>query len=197
MRNAPVSYMSKPAPGLLLAAALLISGCGSVHDDFADARGFEGSQAVGVAAARPGVTAAGKNRYLAFQASRRATNGFGFYRLSHDLWAPFRVEASGGLFDARRAAAADQAIVCVELDARATNPLQFYGICAQSTNGGLNAYAYAHTSASALGSQFYTNATQVDSEGYIPLIGEITRGADVATAAEAASAKIDAATGCS
>lgn len=41
------------------------------------------------------------------------------------------------------------------------------------------------------------NATQVDSEGYVPLIGEITRGADVATAAAAASQKIDAATGCS
>lgn len=41
------------------------------------------------------------------------------------------------------------------------------------------------------------NATQVDSEGYVPLIGEITRGADVATAAAAASATINAATGCS
>jgi len=40
------------------------------------------------------------------------------------------------------------------------------------------------------------NATQVDSEGYVPLIGEITRGADIATAAAAASARIDAATGC-
>lgn len=41
------------------------------------------------------------------------------------------------------------------------------------------------------------NATRVDSEGYVPLIGEITRGADVAEAAAAASATIDAATGCS
>jgi multiple sugar transport system substrate-binding protein len=37
----------------------------------------------------------------------------------------------------------------------------------------------------------------VDSEGYIPLIGEITRGADVATAAADAAATINAATGCS
>jgi multiple sugar transport system substrate-binding protein len=41
------------------------------------------------------------------------------------------------------------------------------------------------------------NASQVDSEGYIPLIGEITRGADVATAAADAAATINAATGCS
>ncbi len=40
-----------------------------------------------------------------------------------------------------------------------------------------------------------TGATQVDAEAYVPLIGEITRGADVATAAAAASEKINAITG--
>jgi multiple sugar transport system substrate-binding protein len=40
-------------------------------------------------------------------------------------------------------------------------------------------------------------ATQVDAEAYVPFIGEITRGGDVADAAEAAGAKIDAITGCS
>lgn len=40
-------------------------------------------------------------------------------------------------------------------------------------------------------------ATQIDSEAYVPFIGEITRGGDVADAAEAAGAKIDAITGCS
>lgn len=39
-------------------------------------------------------------------------------------------------------------------------------------------------------------ATKVDSEGYIPLIGEITRGTDVATAAAKASATINGLTGC-
>ncbi|HEY8588049.1 MAG TPA: extracellular solute-binding protein, partial [Naasia sp.] len=39
-------------------------------------------------------------------------------------------------------------------------------------------------------------ATEVDSEVYVPLIGEITRGADVAAAATEAAAKIDAITGC-
>lgn len=40
-------------------------------------------------------------------------------------------------------------------------------------------------------------ATQVDSEAYVPFIGEITRGGDIADAAGAASAKINAITGCS
>jgi multiple sugar transport system substrate-binding protein len=39
-------------------------------------------------------------------------------------------------------------------------------------------------------------ATKVDSEGYVPLIGEITRGADVASAAAKASATINGLTGC-
>ncbi|MBB2976411.1 multiple sugar transport system substrate-binding protein [Microbacterium endophyticum] len=39
-------------------------------------------------------------------------------------------------------------------------------------------------------------ATQVDSEAYVPFIGEITRGGDVADAAAAATAKINAITGC-
>lgn len=39
-------------------------------------------------------------------------------------------------------------------------------------------------------------ATKVDTEGYIPLIGEITRGADVAEAAAKASDTINAITGC-
>lgn len=41
-----------------------------------------------------------------------------------------------------------------------------------------------------------TGATQVDAEVYVPLIGEITRGADVATAVAAASSKLNAITGC-
>lgn len=41
-----------------------------------------------------------------------------------------------------------------------------------------------------------TGATQVDAEAYVPFIGEITRGADVATAAAAASKKINTITGC-
>jgi multiple sugar transport system substrate-binding protein len=40
-------------------------------------------------------------------------------------------------------------------------------------------------------------ATQVDAEAYVPFIGEITRGGDVADAAKTAGAKIDAITGCS
>lgn len=41
-----------------------------------------------------------------------------------------------------------------------------------------------------------TGASQVDSEVYVPLIGEITRGADVATAVATATEKINAITGC-
>ena len=41
-----------------------------------------------------------------------------------------------------------------------------------------------------------TGATQVDSEAYVPLIAEITRGADVETAVATASERINATTGC-
>jgi multiple sugar transport system substrate-binding protein len=41
-----------------------------------------------------------------------------------------------------------------------------------------------------------TGAPEIDAEVYVPLIGEITRGADVATAAAAASEKLNAITGC-
>ncbi len=41
-----------------------------------------------------------------------------------------------------------------------------------------------------------TGATKVDTEGYVPLIAEITRGADVAGAAATASDRIDEITGC-
>lgn len=41
-----------------------------------------------------------------------------------------------------------------------------------------------------------TGATQVDAEAYVPLIGEITRGTDVATAVAAATEKINSITGC-
>ncbi|HEY0259850.1 MAG TPA: ABC transporter substrate-binding protein [Lacisediminihabitans sp.] len=42
-----------------------------------------------------------------------------------------------------------------------------------------------------------TNATQVDANGYIPLIGQITRGQSVATQTAAAAKTINALTGCS
>ena len=41
-----------------------------------------------------------------------------------------------------------------------------------------------------------TNATKVDSDVYVPLIGKITRGESVASATEAASAALNALTGC-
>ena len=40
------------------------------------------------------------------------------------------------------------------------------------------------------------NATKVDSEVYVSLIGEITRGADVATSAKTAAGAINTLTGC-
>ena len=40
------------------------------------------------------------------------------------------------------------------------------------------------------------NASQVDAEAYIPLIAEITRGTDVATAAAAVTATLNGLTGC-
>ncbi|BDZ52232.1 hypothetical protein GCM10025867_44730 [Frondihabitans sucicola] len=41
------------------------------------------------------------------------------------------------------------------------------------------------------------NATQVDSNGYVPLIGEITRGKSVSSSTETTGKTIDALTGCS
>lgn len=42
-----------------------------------------------------------------------------------------------------------------------------------------------------------TQATKVDAEGYVPLIGKITRGGDIATETAAAAKTINALTGCS
>ena len=44
--------------------------------------------------------------------------------------------------------------------------------------------------------QGVTGAPEVDAEAYVPLIGEISRGTDVATAVAAASEKINSITGC-
>ncbi len=150
----------------LLLALLTVSltGCAAVEED-GDGRTYAAVRSrasVGVAAARARRTRVPKDQYLAILTKRRAENSFQFGRLSCDLWAPFRCETSGGLYDPRKAAATDGAIFCLELDGRATNPLQFYGICSQVINGGLNVYAYSHTSGSPLGSQFFAGATEVD-----------------------------------
>lgn len=129
---------------------LSLTGCVAVEED-----GDGGTYAAVRSRSTSGVAAAGarrawapKDQYLAFLTKRRASNSFQFGRLSCDLWAPFRCETSAGLYDARKAAATDGAIFCMELDGRATDPLQFYGICAQVINGGLNVYAYVHTNES-------------------------------------------------
>lgn len=64
-----------------------------------------------------------------------------------------------------------------------------------NANPVVSAFAAALPSAR-LWLQGVTGATQVDSEVYVPLIGEITRGSDVATAAAAATEKVNAITGC-
>jgi hypothetical protein len=113
--------------------------------------------AVGIAAA---ARRAPKDHYAAFAGKRNASNGFAFSRFSHDLWAPFRYEATAGVYNPRKAAASALCRPCIELDERG-NFLHFYGVCAQIQPTGIFVYAFSHESNN-LGGQLFTGATDVE-----------------------------------
>jgi hypothetical protein len=101
----------------------------------------------------------GSDHYLSARVKKGA-GANGFVLLYRDLWPPFRWETtlmlpgtdtpSGGSFG-------------TELDAKDSNPLQFYGISVQPTAGGLYAFAASHQSSPGThGEKFYSGARKVD-----------------------------------
>ena len=83
----------------------------------------------------------GSNRYLAFRARKKAKDGFGFIRVRRDLWAPFRLEVTGGLFHSGRANLGT-GVFYVELEAGIFDPFPFYNICAELVPGGIKLTAH-------------------------------------------------------
>ncbi len=142
-----------------LLAPLFAVGCAEVafvkvSEDSRQAFAFAGG---GDAASTP------QDRYLRVQSKKKNKPGRMALVVPCDLWAPFRWEVSGGLYDPDRAAAADQAIFGTELDGRgAFPPTEFYGVSAQVTSGGLNAFAFTDASSSSIGSQFFAATTEID-----------------------------------
>jgi len=104
-----------------------------------------------------------ENRFLRVQSKKKTKPGQMAMRVPCDMWGPFRWEVSGGLYDPNKAAAADQAIFGTELDGRGPfPPTEFYGISSQVTNGGMNVFAFTHNSPTAIGSNFFAGATEID-----------------------------------
>lgn len=155
-----------------IAAVLIVaplSGCSLLDCDYADAS-FGTASRTETAFAAPGAASRKprarkiRNEYLEVRASKQADgNGFAFCRMDDvSLWAPFTIETSGGLYSSKGAEQADGAQFCLELDGHMTNPLQYYGMCAQVIQGGLNIYAYNSIVGGSIGSQFFAGATEAD-----------------------------------
>lgn len=87
-----------------------------------------------------GKSRSGSTRYVAIAARRGASGALAFARVPLDLWPPFDFSARFGVFRLERAAGIGQGIFGIELDARGTDPLQFYGVYAQYLQGGLNVF---------------------------------------------------------
>lgn len=93
--------------------------------------------------------------------NREPKNGrLGFIQMPRELWQPFCWQTSAGLYDPNHPAT--RGIFCTEVGRTGSPPSQYFGMCAQVLGGGLNVYAYAHTSGSALGSMLFAGATEVD-----------------------------------
>lgn len=69
---------------------------------------------------------------------------FAFSRPPRDLWSPFLYQMKFGVFNPANTAGLDGAIFGLELDRRGSDPLEFYGIFAQFTQGGLNVFVSSH-----------------------------------------------------
>jgi hypothetical protein len=149
----------------------LLGGCARADEDSEGITYVSGLRRVGPSSASVSVQAqAPRDNYLGIRGNRGVTNGFGFACVPWDVWAPFRYEGRVGVFDQTRYAASNLARVAIELDGRATNPLQFYGINSEVINNGLNVFAYSHTSPTAHGSHFFAGAREV--EVAIEVIGD-------------------------
>lgn len=73
--------------------------------------------------------------------SKKSGDGtaFGVVRAPRELWSPFRWEVRAGSI-APDGASVGPGFFCAELDDLGTDPLTYYGICAQPVSGGLNVF---------------------------------------------------------
>jgi hypothetical protein len=144
-------------------AAAWLGGC--VSGEMAGVKAKRGSERVGYAMTSPDAKAASqpKNRYLELRAKKGKVGAQGALVMPCDMWMPFRWEVTGGVFDPDYAAQTDGAILGTELDGRGSwPPTIYYGISAQYTGGGLNAYAYTHNSSSPIGSHYFAGVTRLE-----------------------------------
>lgn len=153
--------------GVLAASSLLflLSGCATEVADasWATASRTETALAAPEALSRSPRARPIKNEYFEVRAGKGAKGGgFAFSRADLSLWAPFRFQTSGGLYSSKGAAQANGGQFCLEVDGRNTRPLQFFGICAQVINNGLNIYAFTSGAGASIGSQFFSGAREAD-----------------------------------
>lgn len=87
-----------------------------------------------------------KDQYLAVQAKKKASTAFAFLQAPRDVWGPFRVETTVGLFDAKRRMQPGRGFMGIELDddQSAAPSLRFYGLFVQVSLDGLQAFGATH-----------------------------------------------------
>ena len=153
--NSTLRRSSSRAAALMLCS---LSGCGigEFFGIFAStgkrpAQGSQGAPELGA-----------QDRYIKMTGRNKEPAGgrIGFLQVPRELWAPFRHETSVGFYDNEHVA--DRGIICTELGRTGSPPSRFFGRCAQILPGGLNVYAYAHTSGSPIGTRMFAGATEVD-----------------------------------
>lgn len=139
----------------LLIFTLLLGSCATAKTDLDNCTLALGSvSAIGGVAPSPAV-----DRYLAFRAKKKKTGATGFIQLSRDLWKPFRFEVTGGFINSAKTSDIE-GFFCTELDVRGSDPLQFYTICANPVNNGMQVFVSSHTGT--LGQLFFAGALIVD-----------------------------------
>lgn len=134
-----------PRKGLLAVALaflpLAVSGCSyfyshRVDADISDVR----KKVYGPSYAGASAKVIAVDEILTIKASGRAAgNAFGFLQAPRELWAPFRWEVTAGRLDPD-GISVGPGFFCTELDGKDTDPLEYYGICAQPIGGGLNVF---------------------------------------------------------
>lgn len=152
---------------VLLALGACTRGClGSrafVYGNFQDVKVSVPSIALGpLAKASKGPT----NRYVAMTAKKGSSGALGFTRVPYDLWAPFDMSLEFGIYREDLAAGLGTGIFGIELDARGSEPLEFYGCFAQFIQDGLNVFVSKRgpgdSGASNVGQHFFPGARRVE-----------------------------------
>ena len=134
-----------PRKGLLAVALaflpLVVSGCTYFRTDRVEADiSAVRKKVFGQSYAGASAKVIAIDEILTIKASGKATgNAYGFIQAPRELWAPFRWEVTAGRLDPD-GISVGPGFYCTELDGKDTDPLEYYGICAQPVEGGLNVF---------------------------------------------------------